>query len=79
MISAQKARGPMTARSQATNGLLESEPVLEFIRRSLSDLGHGHLEVVVHEGQVVQVRRTDRTRFRDGVIQMNPKNERTMQ
>ncbi|MFO0899161.1 MAG: YezD family protein [Pirellulales bacterium] len=69
----------MAIHSQATNGLLDSEPVLEFIRRSLSDLGHGHLEVVVHEGQVVQIRRTDRTRFRDGQIQPNPTNQRTPQ
>jgi len=69
----------MAAQPQVISGRFDSEPVLEFIRRSLADLGHGHLEVVVHEGQVVQVRRTARTRFRDGAIQPNPTNQRTLQ
>ena len=54
-------------------GTVEGSPIVLFMK------GTPQFPQCGFSGQVVQIRRTDRTRFRDGQIQPNPTNQRTPQ
>lgn len=46
----------------------DSEQSLEVIRRALSGLKYGSVEIVVHDARIVQVERKEKVRLiRDGV------------
>jgi hypothetical protein len=42
------------------------EPALEYVRQALSGLQFGQIAIIVQDGVVVQVERTERKRFRRG-------------
>ncbi len=41
----------------------QEEPWISRIRDSLLDLQYGTIQIVVHEGRIVQIDRTERTRM----------------
>jgi hypothetical protein len=43
-----------------------SDPALEYVRQALAGLQFGQVSIIVQDGVVVQVERTERRRFRRG-------------
>jgi len=42
------------------------DPALDFVRQALAGLQYGQVTIIVQDGVVVQVERTERRRFRRG-------------
>jgi hypothetical protein len=46
----------------------ESDPALDYVRSALAGLQYGQVAIIVQDGVVVQVERTERKRFRRGEL-----------
>jgi len=48
------------------------ETAVEQIRRALRDLAYGQITITVHDGNVVQIERTEKLRFDRGTRRRDP-------
>jgi hypothetical protein len=55
----------MSSDSIDNNGFDDS-PWIRTVKRAVARLSHGSVEVVVHDGRVVQVETREKVRFADG-------------
>jgi hypothetical protein len=53
----------MTKKTETNKELLASESILNQIKESLEGLRYGTVQIVVHNGQIVQIERTEKLRF----------------
>lgn len=59
-----------TAASKAISSDLQSPAWIDIVRQKVESLRYGVVQIVVHDGKVTQIERTEKTRLagqRDGV------------
>ena len=59
-----------TAPGSSDRAVIPADPQFESIRRQIASLRFGVVQVVVHEGRIVQVDRTEKFRL-DSLVQRN--------
>jgi hypothetical protein len=65
------ATKPASTRSKAAPALTASPTWLAVARETISRLRHGAVLLVIHDGRVTQIERTEKTRL-NGVSDGNP-------
>jgi hypothetical protein len=55
-----------TEYAQATSNILQTEQISQRILRALQGIRYGSIEIIVHDGRVVQIERTEKLRFEQG-------------
>jgi hypothetical protein len=65
-IAKKSMMADKTEYAQATNNILQTEQISQRILRALQGIRYGSIEIIVHDGRVVQIERTEKLRFEQG-------------
>jgi hypothetical protein len=57
--------------NMGSKGLVAAESWLEVVRRQVTSLDFGVVQIVVHDARVVQIDRTEKVRLKDPIAAVN--------